>query len=120
MGHARAILGSPDRGFQEALARRAVDEDLSVRAVEELVREHEGAPGSERVEGAIAEAASSRRRLRPPGLLELEELLGDHLATRVKISMGSAHGKVVVEFSTLEDLERIYRVMTQGSAPAPS
>jgi ParB family chromosome partitioning protein len=120
MGHARAILGSPDRGFQEALARRAVDEDLSVRAVEELVREHEGAPGSDRAEGAIAEAASSRRRLRPPGLLELEELLGDHLATRVKISMGSAHGKVVVEFSTLEDLERIYRVMTQGSAPAPS
>ena len=62
---------------------------------------------------------ANRRRLRPPGLLELEELLGDHLETRVKISMGSSRGKVVVEFSTLEDLERIYRLMTDGaSAPA--
>ena len=59
---------------------------------------------------------AARRRLRPPGLLELEELLGDHLETRVKISMGSARGKVVVEFSTLEDLERIYRLMTDGAA----
>ena len=51
----------------------------------------------------------------------LEELLGDHLETRVKISMGSARGKVVVEFSTLEDLERIYRLMTDGAtAPSPS
>jgi ParB family chromosome partitioning protein len=54
--------------------------------------------------------------LRPPGLVELEELLGDHLETRVTISMGSARGKVVVEFSTLEDLERIYRRMTDGTA----
>jgi hypothetical protein len=49
--------------------------------------------------------------LRPPGLLELEELLGDHLETRVKVSMGGKRGRVVVEFSDLEDLERIYRIM---------
>jgi ParB family chromosome partitioning protein len=47
-------------------------------------------------------------------LVELEELLGDHLETRVTISMGASRGKVVVEFSTLEDLERIYRAMTAG------
>jgi ParB family chromosome partitioning protein len=64
-------------------------------------------------DGSTGDAATvARRRLRPPGLLELEELLGDHLDTRVKISMGSSRGKVVVEFSTLEDLERIYRLMT--------
>ena len=42
MGHARALLGTPDRSFQELLAKRIVAEDLSVRAVEEAVREHQG------------------------------------------------------------------------------
>ena len=60
--------------------------------------------------------SETRRRLRPPGLVELEELLGDRLDTRVKISMGASRGKVVVEFSTLEDLERIYRVIVEGGA----
>src|SRR4029079_11659279 len=46
MGHARALLGSPDRGFQEALAKRIVAEGLSVRAVEDAVRDHgEGGDG---------------------------------------------------------------------------
>jgi ParB family transcriptional regulator, chromosome partitioning protein len=117
MGHARALLGSPDRGFQETLAKRAVDEDLSVRAIEEAVRQHQGGAGAPASPDDPDAGASdgARRRLRPPGLLELEELLGDHLDTRVKISMGSARGKVVVEFSTLEDLERIYRLMTEGA-----
>ena len=116
MGHARALLGSPDRSFQEDLAKRIVADDLSVRATEEAVREHQGVPEPEPTPGDdAATMPASRRRLRPPGLLELEELLGDHLDTRVKISMGSSRGKVVVEFSTLEDLERIYRLMTGTS-----
>lgn len=116
MGHARALLGSPDRNFQEVLAKRVVAEDLSVRAVEDAVREHQGDTGAAAaVDGSGGGADATRRPLRPPGLLELEELLGDHLETRVKISMGSARGKVVVEFSTLEDLERIYRLMTDGA-----
>jgi ParB family chromosome partitioning protein len=116
MGHARALLGTPDRSFQELLAKRIVAEDLSVRAVEEAVREHQGEGASSSGGVAPGDANAARRRLRPPGLLELEELLGDHLETRVTISMGSARGKVVVEFSTLEDLERIYRLMTDGAA----
>jgi ParB family chromosome partitioning protein len=117
MGHARALLGTPDRAFQEQLAKKAVDEDLSVRAVEEAIREHESRPANGEQAAATPTAARPPRdALRPPGLLELEELLGDHLDTRVRISMGAARGKVVVEFSTLEDLERIYRLMTEGSA----
>ena len=114
MGHARALLGSPDRSFQEELAKRIVEEDLSVRATEDAVREHQGEAQPDAPEGGddASTMPASRRRLRPPGLLELEELLGDHLDTRVKISMGTSRGKVVVEFSTLEDLERIYRLMT--------
>ena len=58
-------------------------------------------------------------KLRAPGLLELEELLADQLDTRVKINMGPKRGRVVIEFADLEDLERIYRVMSPSdSAPA--
>lgn len=109
-GHARALLGTPDRAFQEQLARRAVNEGLSVRAVEEAVRAHTGA----------AEKPSGRRgtpstgQLRAPGLLELEELLGDYLETRVKIALGGKQGKVSIDFADLEDLERIYRLITEG------
>jgi ParB family chromosome partitioning protein len=117
MGHARALLGSPDRSFQERLAKQIVSDDLSVRATEDAIREHQGqsngAAQSGNGETAIPDAAA--RKLRAPGLVELEELLGDHLETRVKISMGAARGKVVVEFSTLEDLERIYRRITEGA-----
>jgi ParB family chromosome partitioning protein len=111
MGHARALLGTPDRAFQEQLAKRAVAEDLSVREVEEAIR-HRGdagppTPGSPRA-----------TKLRPPGLLELEELLGDYLETRVRITMSPRRGRVEVEFATLEDLERIYRVITDARPPA--
>lgn len=111
-GHAKALLGTPDRAFQEALARRIVAEGLTVRDTEDAVRQRStttrgpepspdgGAPGS---------------KLRAPGLLELEELLADQLDTRVKINMGPKRGRVVIEFADLEDLERIYRVMATTS-----
>ena len=113
-GHARALLGTPDRGFQEALARRTVAEHLSVRNVEEAIRAH--ASGADRVAAAPAKPSPSspRQPLRPPGLLELEELLSDYLDTRVSVSMGASRGKLVVEFATLEDLERIYRLVTEA------
>jgi ParB family transcriptional regulator, chromosome partitioning protein len=112
-GHARALLGTPDRHFQETLARRAVAEDLSVRAVEDAVRARNelgtSGPPSDRVP-----------RLRPPGILELENLLSHHLDTRVKVDMGSRKGKMLIEFASLEDLERIYRAMTEPPADSPA
>ena len=51
-------------------------------------------------------------RLRAPGLLELEELLAEHLQTRVGVTMGAKRGRVVIDFADLEDLERIYHLMT--------
>jgi len=115
MGHARALLGTPDRAFQEALARRAVKEDLSVRAVEDAVRARNDDGDADRSTRAPA-------RMRPPGLLQLEELLGDHLETRVKIRLGGGgKGALTVEFAGLDDLERIYKRMTDGrSASAAS
>ncbi|HET7654130.1 MAG TPA: ParB/RepB/Spo0J family partition protein [Acidimicrobiales bacterium] len=129
-GHARALLGTPDRAYQEALARRAVAEGLSVREVEEAVRERSAlSPTAAAEDGALPAGAggasggtsgSPGRRLRPPGILELEELLSDHLDTRVKVDMGARKGRIVVEFSDLEDLERIYRAMVSVTPVTPS
>jgi ParB family chromosome partitioning protein len=120
-GHAKALLGTPDRSFQEALAKRIVAEGLSVREAEEAVRRHneadEAEAEAEPTKSSTPAAEPSVRRLRAPGLLELEELLATHLDTRVRVSMAGADGKgkVVVEFGGLEDLERIYRTMTAGA-----
>ncbi len=120
-GHAKALLGTPDRAFQELLAKRIVADGLSVREAEEAVRLH----GQPEVEPEAAPVASppavpvegAAKRLRAPGLLELEELLADHLSTRVAVSMAGANGKgkITIEFSGLEDLERIYRAMAEGA-----
>jgi ParB family chromosome partitioning protein len=118
-GHARALLGTPDRAYQEALARRVVTEGLSVRAVEDAVRERSGKPAAAPKPDTAASSEPSHG-LRPPGLLELEELLARHLDTRVKIEMGATKGRVLIEFATLEDLERIYRVMTEAEPASVS
>lgn len=124
-GHARALLGTPDRALQESLARRAAIEGWSVRWVEVAVRGDEPAPAvpsdepssdasagnNEPDDGPKADGAglTSATRLRPPGLLELEELLAEHLETRVGVQMSAKRGRVTIEFADLEDLERIYR-----------
>jgi ParB family transcriptional regulator, chromosome partitioning protein len=106
-GHARALLGTPDRAFQEALARRAVSEQLPVRAVEEAVRSRN------ELEHPPADTPRARSRAeRPAAVHELEGLLSDHLDTRVRIDMSASKGRMVVEFADLDDLERIYRRLT--------
>jgi ParB family chromosome partitioning protein len=120
-GHARALLTTPDRAYQEALAQRIVTDGMSVRAVEEAARQHNAdqAGGGDGSRGATGGSSGPPGRLRPPGLLELEELLSAHLDTRVAITMGGAKGskgKLTIEFATLEDLERIYRAMTSPQA----
>jgi ParB family transcriptional regulator, chromosome partitioning protein len=104
-GHARALLGTPDRAFQEALARRVVRQGLSVRATEESVRaRNEREPSDRPVDPAA--------KLRLPGMIELEHLLSEHLETRVQVEEVGRRGRVVIDFADVDDLERIYRAMT--------
>jgi ParB family chromosome partitioning protein len=113
-GHARALLGTPDRAFQEALARRIVAEGLSVRTVEEIVRER--AEMEATAPSATPGTARPGRspKLRQAGMQELEDLLGEHLATKVSVQEGrGGGGKVVITFADLDDLERLYRRMTE-------
>ncbi len=105
MGHARALLGTPDRALQERLAATAVKEGWSVRAIEQAVK------GTGTAKTAPVDATRATSPLRPPGLTELEGLLGDHLDTRVSIGMGPKRGKVTIDFSDLADLERIYKTI---------
>lgn len=122
-GHAKALLGTPDRSLQESLARTAVDQGLTVRGVEEAVRNAMN-PGGQTVTPLPSPGSTGTRSLtsisgksvvvKEPGLHELEELLSEHLATPVSVTLSGKHGKMVVEFADLEDLERIYRLMTEG------
>ena len=98
-GHAKALLGLAQNIDIENLASRIVAEGLSVRATEEIV--------SMGPTGSSAAGAKKLPTLKTPGLTELADRLGDKLDTRVSITMGKAKGKVVIEFSTLEDLRRI-------------
>jgi ParB family transcriptional regulator, chromosome partitioning protein len=119
-GHARALLATPDRSLQEHLARQAVDDGWSVRMLEEAVKRG-GAPVADvSAEPPAPSPAPSHdgagiapsTRLRPPGLLELEELLAAHLDTRVNVQMSAKRGRIAIDFADLADLERIYRRMT--------
>jgi len=127
-GHARALLMTPDREIQEQLAAAAVEGALSVRALEEIVRrtfteEDDATEEEPSLDGASGVDPSPMptampSRLRPPGVLELEELLAAHLNTRVNVDMSRRRGRVVIEFADLADLERIYRSMLPESSPS--
>lgn len=115
-GHARALLASPDRSFQEQLAKTIVSEGLNVRQVESLVRSSNGQDGPDENSTPTRDRRSSSGigAVKAPGLLELEERLGDQLDTRVDVSMGKSKGRMTIEFADLDDLERIYRLISNG------
>ncbi|MFC4012902.1 ParB/RepB/Spo0J family partition protein [Nonomuraea purpurea] len=111
-GHGRALLGLSSPEEQVQLAKRISAELLSVRAVEEIV-----AMGS-------AMAAKKPARERPaakpaaPGLTHLADRLSDHFETKVKVDLGRRKGRIVVEFATIDDLERIIGTMAPEAARA--
>ena len=105
-GHARALLAVPEPAGQERLAQRVVAEGLSVRATEELVALGETG----------RETPRQRERREPPALAsELAAQLSDRLDTRVRVEMGRAKGRIVVDFASTEDLERIIAAMTTAT-----
>ena len=104
-GHARALLALDDAEAQENLASRIVAEGLSVRATEELVALGEAGKAPKRP------SAGQRPKMRAPGLEEFASVLSDRFDTRVKVDLGKRKGKIVIEFATVDDLERIAAAM---------
>jgi ParB family chromosome partitioning protein len=109
-GHARALLSLSDPREQDRLASRIVAEGLSVRAVEEIV-----AVGSDEV-SPRRPARGAAKPPTAPALRHLADRLSDLFETRVKVELGRRKGKIVVEFATIDDLERIVKAMS----PDPS
>ena len=110
-GHARALLGCDSPGDMEHLAKLAVKDGWSVRAMEDAVKSG-SRPGDTTTTGQGT--GPKPTALKPAGLLELEKLLADFLDTRVGVSMNDRRGKISIDFADLVDLERIYRRMTEG------
>ncbi|MEV5280846.1 ParB/RepB/Spo0J family partition protein [Streptomyces sp. NPDC051994] len=108
-GHARALLSVEGTAEQDRLAHRIVAEGLSVRAVEEIVSlmssEPEAAPKSK------GPRAGTRLA---PALSNLANRLSDRFETRVKVDLGQKKGKIVVEFASIDDLERILGTLAPG------
>ncbi len=117
-GHARALLGTPDRAYQTALAQRIVRDGLSVRDTEEAVRARAGNapdPDPAPVPDSPQKRTQRERSGIDPAFLELETLLSDHLDTRVTITGGGGgRGRLTVDFADVADLERLYRRMVGG------
>jgi ParB family chromosome partitioning protein len=101
-GHARALLSLSDEKEIETLANRIVAEGLTVRAVEEIV-----ATGGAKIKGG----SIKRGKLLAPRLKEIGDQLSDALDTRVSVELGKKKGKIVIEFATVEDLERITKLI---------
>ncbi|HVX45249.1 MAG TPA: ParB/RepB/Spo0J family partition protein [Mycobacteriales bacterium] len=107
-GHARALLSVEDSDYQDELAGRIIAEGLSVRATEELV-----SVGSRQKKAAKRNLGS---RITAPGITDLSERLSDTFDTRVKVDLGRRKGKIVVDFASLDDLERIVALMAPDVA----
>ena len=101
-GHARALLSLTDEKIIEQLANRIVAENLSVRAVEEIVASSSGKTTESKAKGAkVTNARASA----------IESELADKLDTRVTVELGKAKGKIVIEIADLTDLERINKLI---------
>jgi ParB family transcriptional regulator, chromosome partitioning protein len=106
-GHARALLAVEGAAAQDALAHRIVAEGLSVRAVEELAA----------VSGPTETRARRLRATAPhaPGIAELADRLSDLFETRVSVLLGRRRGKIVIEFASVDDLERIVALLPESA-----
>jgi ParB family chromosome partitioning protein len=117
-GHARTLLGLPDAEAQAALALRAAAEGLSVREVEDLVRLFVDGPPP-KPERSTAKTGGEAAA-RDPGMAEIEEILSEQLATRVQIELNKKRGRVVIEFGSPDDLDRIVsEIIGSGPGLAP-
>jgi ParB family chromosome partitioning protein len=110
-GHGRALLGAAKSPFQQRLAQRVAHEGLSVRETEELVRRY----------GAMTSGGRGRRTVpeRPPLVSEGQQRLSEYLQTRVRVDKGRRRGKIVIDFASLEELERLLRAITGRSGGDP-
>ncbi len=103
VGHAKVLLGVEDQAHRAVIARRIIEEGLSVRVTEKLVQSHKNAPN--------APASSSSGRTAPPmevaAVVSIEKKLTSHLGARVAVKHTPKRGRIIIEYAGNEDLQRI-------------
>jgi ParB family chromosome partitioning protein len=105
--HGRALLGLQDNPFQLRLAQRVGAEGVSVRETEDLVRRYQAMTPSNK---------DRRSQSRPPVAVEAQRQLSEYLQTRVRVDVGKRKGRIVLDFVSTEELERLLRIIT-GDQP---
>ena len=111
-GHGKALLGLENPVLQERLAKRVAAEELSVRKTEDIVRTYQGMSGGPRPASRLASQSTA------PIVTEAQTRLSDRLQTRVRVEMGKRKGKIVVDFVSLEELDRLMELMIGQTKPA--
>ncbi|MFE5580389.1 ParB/RepB/Spo0J family partition protein [Kitasatospora sp. NPDC056531] len=111
-GHAKALVGIPDADRQEELAKRIIAEGLSVRTTEEIAKLMSAEQKPQR-------QTPKAGKLISPAFNDLATRLSDRFDTRVKVEVSQrggklGKGKVVLEFGSVEDLNRILDSMAPG------
>jgi ParB family transcriptional regulator, chromosome partitioning protein len=110
-GHGSALLGLEGSPFQERMARRAADERLSVRETEDLVRRYQA------IAGTTTETTTVARAPRPAAATDAQRRLADHLQTRVRVEMGKRKGRIVLDFVSADELDRLLGLIL-GDGPS--
>jgi ParB family chromosome partitioning protein len=105
-GHGKALLGLENPALQERLAKRVAVDELSVRKTEDIVRTYQGMAGGTRSPSRLQTTETA------PIVTEAQTVLADRLQTRVRVEMGKRKGKIVVDFVSLEELDRLMGLMT--------
>jgi ParB family chromosome partitioning protein len=101
VGHAKVLLGVEHSPERLVLARRALEQGLSVRALEELTRHKAGGPGKTRkMPGATAAA-----------LTDIEKRLTTHLGARTTLKHSPKRGRIIIEYQGNDDLSRVLEKM---------
>ena len=104
-GHGRALLGVEDTKTQIILAKRVIDEELSVRQTEDLVAS---------ISHSTRNIGGSLNSSKDAGVLEVENILSDKLNTKVAVTTRGGKGKIVVTFADMDDLHRIFNLLNSG------
>ncbi len=108
MGHARAIAGIDDEKLQLKIARKTVDDDLSVRQVEALIKKHYQAPAEKPAPAAEQEL--------PDDHFRLIELLGAYFNNNINIKRGDkGEGKITIHFANDEEISRFLQKLNEQS-----
>ncbi len=102
MGHARALLALPTKEAQRSTARRIIEQGLSVRQAEKLV-----APAEPKVKKTTES--------KDPNIEKLEDELRGVIGSKVVVrNLRGNRGRIEIEYYTLDDLDRILRIMRGG------